>query len=219
MEAKSISDIVHKFERLADGFADRNAANTDFYYRRRFLISTAWGKGLKPGDSVLELGCGDGYLAQMFVRYGLIYRGVDVSPNMVAAAERRFRNAGLKGEFIVADLVRMPLSDSFDAVVSFQTFFEYMPDPLTELQRLRRSVRKKVVMDLNPRGGNSLERGLELFQKGGFRNVTWRPFFVPQRQKLPIGLLKTLVACENVPVLRKLLLNWKFLCLLKGEVD
>jgi len=219
MRSKSINGIVDKFEQLAEGFADRVSANADFYYDRRFVISTGWGRLIQPGDSLLELGCGDGYLAQLFVQYGLKYRGVDISPKMVAAAERRFEKARLKGDFIIADFVRRPLSDSFDAIVSFQTFFEYVADPLTELKRLRRRVRKKVVMDLNPRGGISLEQGIELFKKAGFRNVAWRPFFIPQRKKLPITLLKTLVVCEKIPVLPKLLLIWKFLCLLKGETD
>jgi hypothetical protein len=54
-------------------------------------------------------------------------------------------------------------------------------------------------------------------RQAGFTNLAWRPFFVPKKKKLPAGVLKTLVACENIPFVRSLPLQWKFHVLLKGE--
>jgi SAM-dependent methyltransferase len=215
---KSTEQIVAKFEQAAAGYAERVYTNLDYYIHRRFVISTTWGTPLRPGDSVLELGCGDGYLAQLFVEYGLKYQGMDISPKMVAAAERRLQKAGLKAALVVADFVRTPLVDDFDALVSFQTY-DYVADPLSVLKSLRPHVRKKLIIDLNPRGRISLEQGVELLKNAGYRNVTWRPFLVPQRKKVPAGLLKTLMLCENVPMLPRIILRWKFLCLLKGETN
>jgi hypothetical protein len=45
--------------------------------RRRLILAATWGKALHVGDSVVEFGCGDGYLAQLFVQEGFHYRGLD----------------------------------------------------------------------------------------------------------------------------------------------
>src|ERR1700746_790327 len=96
-------DLANKYDRIAAGFAERSYANLHFYMQRRFDVATSWGKTLSAGDSVLELGCGDGYLARLFAGHGLRYCGVDMSSKMIAMAEQRLLEAGLKGEFQVSD--------------------------------------------------------------------------------------------------------------------
>jgi SAM-dependent methyltransferase len=213
-------DLANKYDRIADGFAGRSWANLEFDMDRRFIISTTWGKPLLAGDSVLELGCGDGYLARLFVERGLRYRGVDISPKMAAVAQEKLRAAGLKAEFVATDVSQVLLSEPVDAVVSYMgTFFSYIGDPLAVLKRFRPYIRKKVILDLNPRQNISLQATVEILRQAGFTNVAWRPFFVPKEKKLPSGVLKTLVACENIPLLRSVPLRWKFHVLLKGETS
>ena len=60
--------VAEKYNYLAEGFAERTWANLAFDMRRRFTLATTWGKALHLGDSVVEFGCGDGYLAQLFVQ-------------------------------------------------------------------------------------------------------------------------------------------------------
>jgi SAM-dependent methyltransferase len=212
--------LIKKYDQIAEGFAEHSYANLHFDMHRRFMIATTWGGPLQPGDSVLELGCGDGYLAQFFVQQGLRYRGVDISPRMVTMAEQRLREAGSKAEFAVTDVSQMPLSEPFDVVVSFMgAFFTYVSSPPAVLARFRPYVRKKIILDLNPRGNIPLRAAIEMLQKAGFRNIAWRPFFVPSAKKLPTSMLKMLVVCESIPFLRSFPLSWKFLCLLKGEAD
>jgi ubiquinone/menaquinone biosynthesis C-methylase UbiE len=211
-------DIANKYDRLAEGFAERSWANLEFDMERRFHISATWGKTLVGGDSVLELGCGDGYLARLFVKHGLRYRGVDISPKMAAMSEEKLRAAGLKAEFVVTDVSQVVLSEPFDAVVSYMgTFFSYVGDPLAVLKRFRPYIRKKAILDLNPRQNIPPQAAVEVLKQAGFTNVAWRPFFVPKQKKLPEGVLKTLAACENIPLLRSLPLHWKFHVLVKGE--
>jgi ubiquinone/menaquinone biosynthesis C-methylase UbiE len=212
--------LVKKYDLIAEGFAERTYENLHFDMYRRFIIATTWGAPLPPGDSVLELGCGDGYLAQLFVQQGLRYRGVDISPKMVTMAEQRLREAKLKAEFVVTDVSQMPLSEPFDVVMSFMgAFFTYVSSPLAVLTRFRPYVRRKIVLDLNPRGNIPLRAAIEMLRKAGFRNIAWRPFFVPSAKKWPTSMLKMLVICESIPVLRSFPLRRKFLCLLKGEAD
>lgn len=210
-------DLANKYDRIAAGFAERSYANLHFYMQRRFDVATSWGKTLSPGDSVLELGCGDGYLARLFAGHGLRYCGVDMSPKMIAMAEQRLLEAGLKGEFQVSDACQLGLSKPFDAVVCYmRTFFSYIDNPLAVLKRLRPSIRKKMILDLDARH-TPVPVAVEILREAGFVNVAWRPFFVPEEKKLPAAILRTLVACENVPLFRSLPLHWKFLVLVKGE--
>jgi trans-aconitate methyltransferase len=43
----------------------------------------------KPGERILDIGCGDGYLMQKIASSGAIMTGVDYSPELVAAAQAR----------------------------------------------------------------------------------------------------------------------------------
>jgi SAM-dependent methyltransferase len=212
-------DLATKYDRIAEGFAESSYANLDFYMERRFLMATAWGRVLGAGDSVLELGCGDGYLARLLAEHGLRYRGVDMSPNMIAMAKQRLMERGLKANFRVADVSKMSLAEPCDAVIAYmRSFFTYVREPLTLLKQLRPHIRKKIIIDLEPRRTIGIKAAIDIMQKAGFDNVRWRPFFVPEEKKLPPAVLKTLVACEDIPLLRCVPLRWKFLVLLMGEV-
>ena len=74
-----------------------------------------------------------------------------------------------------------------------------------------------VVKALDPRR-IPVSAALEILREAGFVKVVWRPFFVPEEKKLPLVILRTLVACESIPCLRSLPLRWKFLALVKGEI-
>ena len=211
-------DVAGKYDRIADGFAERSWANLDFDMQHRFRVSTSWGPRLHAGDSVLELGCGDGFLAQLFVQHRLAYRGLDVSPRMVSMGQRRFAARDNEARFSVGDAAQLSLSEPVDAVVSYMgAFFTFVEEPLPLLQRLRPNIRKKIILDLNPRGRIPVRRAIEMFRAAGFVNIAWRPFFIPMTVKLPGPVLRTLSLCENVPGLRALPLRWRFDLLLKGE--
>jgi SAM-dependent methyltransferase len=214
------AEAAEKYNALAEGFAERTWANLAFDMRRRLILTTTWGEALHVGDSVVEFGCGDGYLAQLFVKEGFRYRGLDISPSMVAMAERRLSGAELTASFLAVDVDQVSLTQPIDAAVSYMgAFFTFIHDPLTLLQRIRPYIRKKIIVDLNPRGSISLASAMDMLKDAGFRNVTWRPYFVPVTMKLPAAALRALSVCESVPVLRSLPLRWKFNVLLKGEVD
>ena len=133
-------------------------------------------------------------------------------------AEQRLGESGLKARFMATDVDQMTFSEPFDAVVSYmRDFFTYIRSPLVVLKRLRPYVRKKIVLDLDPRRDIPLSVAIGMLKDAGFRNIAWRPFFVPLEKKLPVCVLKTLIVCEGIPVLRGLPLRWKFQVLVKGE--
>jgi SAM-dependent methyltransferase len=211
-------DAAEKYDRIADGFAERSWANLEFDMPHRFDISTTWGLPLRSGNSVVELGCGDGFLAQLFIQHGLFYCGLDISPRMVLMAQRRLAAAGTQARFNVGNAAQFSLNESVDAIVSFMgAFFTFIDDPLPLLRRLRPHIRKKIILDLNPRGPISLPDALEMLRAAGFVKTAWRPIFMPMTVKLPEPILRTLTLCENVPGLCRLPLRWRFDSLLKGE--
>jgi trans-aconitate methyltransferase len=66
----------------------------------------------KPGERILDLGCGDGALTLKLARLGCAVVGVDASPEMVAAA----KSLGLTVQ--VMDGQTLPFINEFDAVFS-----------------------------------------------------------------------------------------------------
>jgi cyclopropane fatty-acyl-phospholipid synthase-like methyltransferase len=75
--------------------------------------------GLRPGDRVLEIGCGHGVAATYVCEAGAVVLGIDRSPKMIAAAERRnaaFVESG-QAEFRVAHLEDLDLGERrFDVI-------------------------------------------------------------------------------------------------------
>jgi SAM-dependent methyltransferase len=63
--------------------------------------------------SVLDLGCGEGWLARALVAHGIVVTGVDASPPLIEAA----RALG-GGTFLVAGYEELPIGTSFDTIVA-----------------------------------------------------------------------------------------------------
>lgn len=67
----------------------------------------------QPGEHILDLGCGDGQLTKKLMASGAVVKGVDASPQMVAAA----RSLGIDADESAAE--SLPYENaSFDAVFS-----------------------------------------------------------------------------------------------------
>ncbi len=84
---------------------------------------------LDPGASVVDVGCGDGQLAQQIAlaRPETRVTGLDLAPSMIDRAASRYRNiANLN--FLVADAAELPFDDqSIDFVVSLASI-KHWPD-------------------------------------------------------------------------------------------
>ncbi|HET7178715.1 MAG TPA: class I SAM-dependent methyltransferase [Chryseosolibacter sp.] len=79
------------------------------------------GFGIKPGLKVLDLGCGDGTTAIPAAKLGADVLGVDLTPRLVAAGNKRAKEQGLANcKFQEGDATNLHelKDDSFDLVVS-----------------------------------------------------------------------------------------------------
>lgn len=97
----------------------RRLAETADLRRRRLAVLDAL--AVRPGESVLEVGCGGGHLlpslASSVGERGHVL-GIDISPDQIAAAKQRC--SGMRCvQAEVQDVNRLPYQDaSFDAIVA-----------------------------------------------------------------------------------------------------
>jgi 2-polyprenyl-3-methyl-5-hydroxy-6-metoxy-1,4-benzoquinol methylase len=72
-----------------------------------------------PGTRVLDVGCGVGRWSRLLASRGALVTGVDLSPTMIAEAERRAAAGGLTSRcrFIVQDSVALEVAGSFDLIL------------------------------------------------------------------------------------------------------
>jgi ubiquinone/menaquinone biosynthesis C-methylase UbiE len=108
------------------------------YARERFEViagTTGW-----PYATALELGCGTGFFLLNLKQAGVIDAGhvTDISPGMVAVAQRNARGLGFEVEGRVADAERLPYDDDiFDLVVG-HAVLHHIPDVEQSLREVIR---------------------------------------------------------------------------------
>jgi 2-polyprenyl-3-methyl-5-hydroxy-6-metoxy-1,4-benzoquinol methylase len=113
----------------------------------QYLALSRWLRP-RPGSSALDVGCGVGRWTRLLAARGALVTGVDLSPTMVAQAERRAVAAGLgeRCRFLVQDLARLDTGQRHDLVLSV-TVLQHILDP----QALR-SALERMVAHLGPGG-------------------------------------------------------------------
>jgi ubiquinone/menaquinone biosynthesis C-methylase UbiE len=94
---------------------------------------------LTPEKTVLEIGCGTGIVTLGIAPYAKSVAAVDISPRMIAEAERKAADASLSNvEFRVCDGYATPFEDgSFDVVLLFNTL-HVVKEPSALLREARR---------------------------------------------------------------------------------
>jgi SAM-dependent methyltransferase len=76
---------------------------------------------LKPGNKILDLGCGTGRHIIELARRGVIGVGVDISKDLLAIGKAISKNEDLKTIFLELDARELPFSSEFDGVISLYT--------------------------------------------------------------------------------------------------
>jgi SAM-dependent methyltransferase len=147
-------DLAYRFEDAETydelmGFVAKLLRSDEAAARRRGVEAL----DLKPGDRVLEVGCGPGnnfpYLFERLGRRGELFAG-DISPQMLRAARRRDVIAPDQRHLFLLNGSRLPFVDGcFDAVLQIGTINRF-PDiaaALAEMARVTRHGGMIVVSD------------------------------------------------------------------------
>lgn len=98
----------------------RTAAWDAELYEARHSFVFKYGEDLielldpKPGESILDLGCGPGQLTAKIAERGVNVVGLDASPEMIGQARQNYP----KLRFVLEDATRMTFNGEFDAVFS-----------------------------------------------------------------------------------------------------
>lgn len=100
---------------------DYDRIGEDFSKKRSYLSGDILElkKYAEEGDRILDLGCGNGRLFELFKGMNVNYVGADVSENLLAAAKKKYPAA----EFKKVDFLKLPFPDgSFDKIYCLSVF-------------------------------------------------------------------------------------------------
>jgi SAM-dependent methyltransferase len=196
---------AEQYARKAAAWSDAEYADGNAYLAHRAELVASLGVGLRAGDEVLDLACGDGGLGPHLLARGLRYSGVDSEPAMVAAARRRLGEAATVA---LGDLDTFAPEEPVAATTVFRAIY-YADDRAAFFRRVAAFTERKLVFDLNPRQ-YPLDVVLAELEAAGFSRVELRPFFVPQTRRLPRPAVPLLQALERVGPVARLALRVRF---------
>lgn len=115
-----VSTTCQSYEKIATWYDE---------HRSRDLFEKAWLdraiQYLKPGASILDLGCGMGEpIARYFIEKEFELTGIDGSWKLIELAKKRLP----KGKFIKGDMRGLKMAKRFDCVIAWNSFFHLIPD-------------------------------------------------------------------------------------------
>jgi len=113
---------------------------------------------LKPGESVLDVGCGTGTLAikaKKFLGPSSHVQGMDASPEMIARAKKKALKASLEIEFVDGRAESLPFPDGkFDAALATLMLHHLAPKTrracIAEIRRILKPGGRVLIVDFAP---------------------------------------------------------------------
>jgi SAM-dependent methyltransferase/GNAT superfamily N-acetyltransferase len=147
---------TEEFERV---LADHDAIVKEAYARMALDRKHKWAQGtpgeadfvvaelqLRPGDSVLDAGCGTGRHSLELAKRGYRVTGVDFVPEYIERANETAKTAGLNGEvrFLQGDCRTLALAERFDGAICLYDVIGSFPsdaDNLAILQNVARHLK------------------------------------------------------------------------------
>jgi hypothetical protein len=189
-----------KYDRRAERWSEVAYADAATYLAHRGELVLSLGPPLEHGDTLLDLACGDGGLADHLP--GSHYAGVDASAEMVKAGQARGRNV------VLGDLNDYEPPEPVAATTCFRAIY-YADDRAAFFRRVAGYTERKFVFDLNPRQYRVEDVCADL-RAAGFDRLELRPFFSPQHFSLPRPVASALYALERSGPLARFLLSVRF---------
>jgi ubiquinone/menaquinone biosynthesis C-methylase UbiE len=199
---------IFSYEKLIDPFL-KNV--------REFVLNFS---EIKPGERVLDIGCGTGDQAIYFAKKGAIVAGIDINPKMIGHALMRKKKEGLEVYFQGGDATDLPFLDPvFNLAVISLVLHEIESKDrdkvISEMKRVVKKGGRLVFVDLNcplPKSITSfLVRMIEFFagrnhyrkfksyqKEGGISKILERNKLRPEKVEYLKGGLLVAVRAKNV---------------------
>jgi SAM-dependent methyltransferase len=103
---------------LVRDYDKKYGSGTHFEYRdwlyQPFIDAIIAHAGLKAGDRVLDLGCGQGYFSGLFSGRGMRTTGVDLSGEAIRQATARYGSTG--ASFEIGDVCQLGFAEEMDGI-------------------------------------------------------------------------------------------------------
>src|SRR5215468_4487313 len=120
----SEAQLLSRLTAAYDAEAEVTGRETELQPEEQVLLD----RFLRPGQRLLDVGCGAGREAIAFARAGLSVAGIDVAPAMISLARERVRDAKLPIELAVAEPLTLPANAGpFDAVYFSPGIYAHIP--------------------------------------------------------------------------------------------
>ncbi len=170
MDAKQIIRQNRQvYNKIADHFSDTRS----FLWRDLEPLASF----VKNGDNVLDIGCGNGRLYQLFGDLSISFTGIDISEKLIEIAREKYENC----KFEVGDMVELPFEDEkFDVIFSLVAF-HHLPNEdmqlkaLKEMKRVLKPDGKIILLNWNAYSDWVNEK----LKKGDYKDLGGHLFEVP----------------------------------------
>ncbi len=106
-------------------------------------------KELSLNAKVLQVGCMDGtrIMAILKVRPDLVITGLDMESDMIESSKKNLNKAGLKAEFIHADITKLSLNSGFDYVICLNNTLGYILEEQKAIDNMKK-IGKTVILSV-----------------------------------------------------------------------
>ncbi len=129
--------IINKNKDVYNDIADHFSSTRSFLWEDLVFLRDF----VKPGDKILDIGCGNGRLYQLFddqstdygQPLGVEFVGIDISKKLIDFAKEKYKGV----EFVVGDMRELPFSDESFNVVLGLVAFHHLPDKNSQEQALQ----------------------------------------------------------------------------------
>lgn len=208
-------EISERTRVWADGYeSGKEYVDPAVYFGRRLALFEGWGPPNQPGDHVLQIGCGDGYFAELLLDRGYRVTACDHAQPLLDKTARRCESAFQAGtlglQLLDINQLPLPVQGPFDQTFAImRSFFHYSKSPRQTLKELAGMTRKKLLVDLDPREYTVESAKADLLDSG-FRPVSVRAFLTPQKRRLNPLLQKALDWSETIPWIYRPIVRKKF---------
>ena len=141
---------------------------------------------IKDDMSVLDVGCGNGRLFELFVNKNIKFTGIDLNPKFIELAKEKYASDPRKPQFFEGDILALSengqiANQRFDAVFGVAVL-HHIPHPQLQMAALR-----QMTLFLKP-GGYLFLTNWNLWQLNfnhkGYWRSTWEKIFTSKRMIL-----------------------------------